>query len=358
MINPALEQVMKQSVLYSYVLSQPLVFYVDVYPALQNDILLKSEQLQYGEHGESVRILQQKLKKLSYYDDDIDGDFGLFTEHALKKIQTDHYIASYGQADRETVKTIIKMEKEKYLSQVERLSESIYPGMHGEDVKIVQEALQYFGYYEGELDGIYGPLTKKALEIAEEAHGIELSEEITQEDLTALYESAEEESTETSEEPEINAESEQENTNAEPKQEDRTEEKEQKEVKKVEVEASHTNSVINEARALVGSPYSWGGTSPGGFDCSGFIQYIFASQNITIPRTVSEVWNFAQPVESPSVGDLVFFETYKPGPSHMGIYIGNGEFIHAGESSGVETSNLNNSYWEPRYLGAKRVIQE
>src|SRR5699024_10865260 len=136
--------------------------------------------------------------------------------------------------------TIIKMEKEKYLSQVERLSESIYPGMHGEDVKIVQEALQYFGYYEGELDGIYGPLTKKALEIAEEAHGIELSEEITQEDLTALYESAEEESTETSEEPEINAESEQENTNAEPKQEDRTEEKEQKEVKKVEVEASHT----------------------------------------------------------------------------------------------------------------------
>ncbi|GAB3805134.1 C40 family peptidase [Virgibacillus kimchii] len=355
MINGTVEHVVKRSVLYSYVLSQPFVFYVDAYPDLQNEILLNSEQLQYGEHGESVRILQQKLKKLSYYDDKIDGDFGLFTEHALKKIQTDHYIASYGQADDDTIRTIIQMEKDRYLNQVEQLSESVYPGMHGEDVEIIQEALQYFGYYEGELDGIYGPLTRKALEIAEEEHGIELSEEVTRDDLAALYESDQEENAE----PDV----EQENTevNKEDEEVSKTnEEKDQqeKEIKKAEVTSSHTQGAVEEARSMIGSPYSWGGTSPSGFDCSGFIQYIFQSQDITIPRTVSEVWNFAQPVDSPSIGDLVFFETYKPGPSHMGIYIGNGEFIHAGETNGVEISNLSNPYWEPRYLGAKRVSQE
>ncbi|MFA1820761.1 NlpC/P60 family protein [Virgibacillus oceani] len=355
MINGTVEQVVKKSVLYSYVLSQPLMFYVDAYPELQNEILLETEQLQYGEHGESVKILQHKLKKLSYYDDEIDGDFGLFTEHALKKVQTEHHIASYGQADEDTIGAIIKMEKERYLNQVEQLSESIYPGMHGEDVKIVQEALQYFGYYKGELDGIYGPLTKQALEIAEEEHGIELSEEITQEALTALYESDQDESPETSENLNGNAEINQENEEA--KNTKNEKDKQEKEIKKVKVEASHTDAVVNEARAMIGSPYTWGGTAPSGFDCSGFIQYIFQSQNVTIPRTVSEVWNFAQPVESPSVGDLVFFETYKPGPSHMGIYIGNGEFIHAGESNGVEISKLSNSYWEPRYLGAKRILQ-
>ena len=358
MMNGTIEHVVKKSVLYSYVLSQPLVFYVDAYPELQNEILLETEQLQFGEHGETVKILQHKLKKLSYYDDEIDGDFGLFTEHALKKVQTEHHIASYGQADDDTIHAIIKMEKERYLNQVEQLSESIHPGMHGEDVKIVQEALQYFGYYKGEIDGIYGPLTKKGLEIAEEEHGIELSEEITQDALTALYESDEVENAETSEVSDQSEEDEKDKEVNNAEEEKDQQKKQEKEIKKAELEVSYTDGVVNEAREMIGSPYSWGGTSQSGFDCSGFIQYIFQTQNVTIPRTVSEVWNFAQPVDSPSIGDLVFFETYKPGPSHMGIYIGNGEFIHAGESNGVEINNLSNSYWEPRYLGAKRIIQE
>src|SRR5690625_2538779 len=145
MMNSTVEHVVKKSVLYSYVLSQPLVFYVDAYTELQNEILLETEQLQYGEHGESVKILQQKLKKLTYYEDEIDGNFGLFTEHALKKVQTEHHIASYGQADEDTIRVIIKMEKEKYLKQVEKITDSIYPGMHGEDMKHVHASLQYFG---------------------------------------------------------------------------------------------------------------------------------------------------------------------------------------------------------------------
>src|SRR5699024_4470511 len=138
--------------------------------------------------------------------------------------------------DKDTIRTIIKMEKERYLKQVEQLSESIYPGMHGEDVKIVQKALQYFGYYEGELDGIFGPLTKKALEIAEEEHGIELSEEVTRDDLASLYESGRDENDQSAEGPEnteVNQDAEEVNSTIEEK-----DQQQEKEIKKAEVTAS------------------------------------------------------------------------------------------------------------------------
>lgn len=92
-----------------------------------------------------------------------------------------------------------------------------------------------------------------------------------------------------------------------------------------------------------------------GFDCSGFIQYIFRQNGVSVPRTAAEQWNKGTSVSSPSVGDVVFFETYKAGPSHNGIYIGDNKFIHAGSSRGVEVADMNNSYWKPRYLGAKRL---
>ncbi|MGP4107146.1 C40 family peptidase [Virgibacillus sp. L01] len=340
MLNGTMEHVVKQSVLYSYVLSQPFAFYVSAYPIHQNKQLLEADQLQYGEHGESVRVLQHKLNKLSYYDDEINGDFTVLTEHALKKFQADNNITINGQADIKTLTTIINKEKQKYMAQINEMSESIYPGMQSKDVKIAQHALQYFGYYEGEIDGIYGPLTKKALKIAEDKHGLELideSEQVTESSLTALYEKDEENE-----------------QNIEQKAKQEVKEKTQ-ETKKAEVTSANFSGAIDAAYAQIGTPYVWGGESPGGFDCSGFIQYIFQTQNIVMPRTVSDAWNFTQHVDSPSVGNLVFFETYKPGPSHMGIYIGDGKFIHAGESRGVEISKLSTSYWDQRYLGARRV---
>lgn len=113
--------------------------------------------------------------------------------------------------------------------------------------------------------------------------------------------------------------------------------------------------VIQNAKDQTGVRYQWGGTSPSGFDCSGFVQYVFNQQSISVPRTVSEMWNQTKSVDQPSVGDLVFFETYKQGPSHVGIYLGNGQFIHASESKGVMTSALSQDYWQTRYLGSKRV---
>ncbi|PLR79564.1 peptidoglycan endopeptidase [Bacillus canaveralius] len=131
-------------------------------------------------------------------------------------------------------------------------------------------------------------------------------------------------------------------------------------VQPVQQVASVTNGSVNrlitEAKKYIGSPYKWGGSAPSGFDCSGYLNFVFNKAGVSIPRTVASIWNATASISSPRAGDIVFFETYKSGPSHAGIYLGNNKFIHAGSSRGVEISDLNNSYWKPRYLGAKTAF--
>lgn len=114
--------------------------------------------------------------------------------------------------------------------------------------------------------------------------------------------------------------------------------------------------LVKEAKKYLNVPYVWGGSTPKGFDCSGFLNYVFSkSSNINLPRTVSEIYKKGTNVSKPQVGDVVFFETYKPGASHAGIYIGNDQFIHSSSSKGVSISSMDNSYWSKRYLGAKSI---
>ncbi len=121
---------------------------------------------------------------------------------------------------------------------------------------------------------------------------------------------------------------------------------------------SKAAAIISTAKNYIGVPYVWGGTTPSGFDCSGYTKYVFAKHGISLPRTAAEQYNVGSYVSKANLkaGDLVFFTTYKAGPSHLGIYLGNGSFIHASSSKGVIISSLSNSYFAERYIGAKRVI--
>lgn len=347
-MNATLQSVAKHSVLYSYVLSQPFATYVDVYPAIQNKLLMHSEGLHYSEQGESVRILQQKLYEQSYYTHAIDGAFGVLTEHAVRQFQKKHDLNQSGQLDKVTVEQLLEREKERYIEDIKELSNTITPGMRSDDVVIVQEALAYFDYYEGNIDGIFGPLTMQAIQIAEDEHDLSLLSDDTVHSLQRIYEEVENQ-----QKNEVAVATATNETNA---QQEITDEKDTEEVpaKKIESYPQH-GDIVNQAYNHIGTPYVWGGTSPAGFDCSGFLQFVFEQENQTIPRTVNEIWNFSTPVDQPSVGDIVFFETYTVGPSHAGIYVGDGKFIHAGESRGVEVSDLDNSYWKERYIGANRI---
>jgi cell wall-associated NlpC family hydrolase len=114
-------------------------------------------------------------------------------------------------------------------------------------------------------------------------------------------------------------------------------------------------SLTRNAMRFIGTPYVFGGTSPSGFDCSGYVQHVFAMIGIHLPRTADVQFYAGHRIDGTmTVGDLVFFQTYEPGPSHVGIYLGNGHFIHS-SSHGVMVSSLSDSYWRARYLGAKRV---
>jgi len=116
--------------------------------------------------------------------------------------------------------------------------------------------------------------------------------------------------------------------------------------------------IAQKAQQYLGDPYVWGGTSPSGFDCSGFVQYVFAQFGIQLPRTAAEQAEVGTFVAKDALqpGDLVFFDTMGDYISHVGIYIGNGLFIDAA-STDVRISHLDNPYyWVPNYVEARNVI--
>jgi cell wall-associated NlpC family hydrolase len=119
-------------------------------------------------------------------------------------------------------------------------------------------------------------------------------------------------------------------------------------------------TLIATAMSFRGTPYRNGGSDPSGFDCSGFVQWVYAQHGRALPREVRDQYRIGQEIDPDDVepGDLVFFETVSRGASHVGIALGGGEFIHAPSSRGVvRVERYTGSYWGPRWVGAKRVVE-
>src|SRR5699024_8346019 len=140
------------------------------------------------------------------------------------------------------------------------------------------------------------------------------------------------------------------------------ERKAQEEAQKAEEEKEQnqgqgiSGDLIGTAQSAMGTPYVWGGAQPGGFDCSRFIYWAHKERENDVGRTSTDsYYNKSYMVNSPQVGDLVFFEgTYRQGISHMGSYVGGGPLIYASTSAGVTVSSVNGPYWGDHFHSYKR----
>lgn len=192
-------------------------------------------------------------------------------------------------------------------------------GDQGRDVAEIQGQLVNLGY-DVPADGDYGPATADAVKAFQSSQGMKADGAVGSSTYTAL-------------------------------------------LGKSMPEVSHSSNYINravlsESMQYLGVPYVFGGTTPSGFDCSGYVQYVFAHAGISLPRTADVQYEVGSPVSSSELqpGDLVFFSTYEPGASHVGIYLGDRQFINASSSQGVSVASLDSSYWGSCYIGARRVM--
>ncbi|WP_031406890.1 peptidoglycan-binding protein [Geobacillus vulcani] len=285
-----------------------------------SQLAASSDVLTIGDRGDVVRKLQQQLQQLGYFThSDITDYYGVLTADAVRRLQRDNGLPVTGVLDNQTAALLERAVKAKTTPHApierERSVIRLSIGALGEDVKRIQTKLKELGYFlHSEATGYYGVATADAVRRFQQAAKLPATGVVDSETYERLIGQAP--------------------------------------AAKLDV-----IELVADAAELLGAPYVWGGDTPEeGFDCSGFIFYLFQQQGVTVPRTVALMWNAGASVSAPEVGDIVFFATTTNSPSHAGIYIGNGQFIHSGASTGVTISRLDQSYWKQRYLGAKRLF--
>lgn len=297
-----------------------IIFFWAAFPAAA-----RAEQslLKEGMRGQEVVGLQVKLKALGYYSGEIDGVFGPATRRAVESFQEDSGLVADGIAGPLTFRALEGAQERASREKVAAGSSgALKMGASGPDVLNLQKRLKELGYYTGPLDGDFGPLTRRAVMLFQASCGLTVDGVVGDETKGALFAG-------------VAAYTPSRGTTA----------------------PRGAAAITSLARQYLGVPYVWGGTSPAGFDCSGFVYYIFGRCGVALPRAADGQFYGGIPVDRPQPGDLVFFSTYEQGPSHVGIYLGGGEFIHASSGAGCVTiTPLADPFYRARYLGARRYI--
>lgn len=282
--------------------------------------------LRQGARGQAVTTVQDKLKQAGLYTDRVDGIYGPKTVQAVRKFQQQHHLLVDGIAGPQTLTALNRLQANNPSEPApgNNATPLLRFGARGAAVTDLQMKLQAAGVFPHTVDGVFGSLTQTAVRNFQRQQGLIVDGIVgsqTWGKLNNLHKS----------------------DSSKPGND------------KPENSGFNVIQLVADAGSLTGTPYVWGGTTPSGFDCSGFLVYVFNKQGVKLPRTVAEQWNFGKKVSQPSVGDVVFFATTHSGPSHNGIYVGNNQFIHSGSSTGVTVSDLNSSYWKSRYLGARQL---
>ena len=199
--------------------------------------------------------------------------------------------------------------------------EPLQQGDQGDEVLVLQERLSGMGYVVGSMDGVYGDATEEAVKALQQDKNLPVDGKVDPE----LYRMLVGRDLPVSRGASVAA----------------------------------VRRLVRTSLQYVGVPYRFGGTTPRGFDCSGFVRYVFSSMGIELPRAADSQYGVGRAVSAEHLqpGDLVFFETYESGPSHVGIYLGNSRFISSTSSRGVRVDDLYDPYyWGERYLGARRIL--
>jgi peptidoglycan endopeptidase LytE len=284
--------------------------------------IAEASTLSLGDKGAEVVTLQKSLKKKGYFTyGSITGYYGSVTKNSVKKFQRAAHLQVDGVAGPKTQAALYGTASSKSKSTTLRY------GSRGANVSSVQSRLKKLGYYTGSIDGIFKGGTQAAVKKFQRAAHLSADGVVGPRTRAALFSSTA-----------VKASNTRVGTIMSSKKPSRS-----------------GRSIVDTAYRFIGVPYKWGGSTPSGFDCSGFIQYVYRAHGVTLPRTSSQMHSLGTRVSSPQIGDLVFFTTYAPGPSHVGIYVGGGKFISATSSDGVVVANMDSSYWSDRYLGARRL---
>ncbi len=300
---------------------------------LMSQPALAADLLRQGDKGSDVKEVQIRLTELGLLDKSAQtGYFGPKTEDAVTAFQRYVGLKADGIVGDGTRNELF----ETYAVT------TIVPGSRGSKVKDLQQRLADLGYYDGSIDGIYGLATKAAVKTFQKYNGL-TSDGIAGKQTLSCLKSGNAVSEKTGRRTTVTTSSRGTTTKT----------------------TSTVSDLLSYAQNYLGCPYVYGANGPKTFDCSGFTTYVFKKFGVSLPRTAqlqgySDIGTKITKVSSLKAGDLVFFNTVSDSDScdHVGIYMGNGKFIHASSGSAhkVTISDISSSYYSARFSWGRRVI--